>query len=59
MVYAMRVGWADSGSSLWSFNLPEKVDLNSTQGALYLTPSMAAAVSPALSYLARLSLWLY
>ncbi len=47
-----EIGWADSGSSLWSFNLPEKVDLNSTQGALYLTPSMAAAVSPALAYLA-------
>ncbi len=47
-----EIGWADSGTSLWSFNLPEKVDLNSTQGALYLTPSLAAAVSPALAYLA-------
>lgn len=47
-----ELGWADSGSSTWTFNLPEKVDLNSTQGTLYLTPSLAAAVSPALAYLA-------
>ena len=46
------IGWADSGSSNWLFNLPTNTDLNSTGGTLYLTPSLAAAVSPALSYLA-------
>jgi hypothetical protein len=46
------IAWADSGNSNWIFNLPNNTDLNSTGGTLYLTPSLAAAVSPALSYLA-------
>jgi len=46
------LGWADSGSSIWNFTLPEATDLSAAQGTLYLTPSLAAAVSPALSYLA-------
>lgn len=47
-----EIGWADSGSSRWTFDLPSNTDLHSTGGTLYLTPSLAAAVSPALSYLA-------
>jgi alpha-2-macroglobulin len=46
------IAWADSGSSNWLFTLPENTDLLTTGGTLYLTPSLAAAVSPALSYLA-------
>ncbi|MCA9835505.1 MAG: hypothetical protein KC422_01260 [Trueperaceae bacterium] len=46
------IAWAASGTSSWTFNLPESTDLNSAAGTLYLTPSLAAAVSPALSYLA-------
>lgn len=47
-----ELGWADSGDSSWTFTLPANADLNTTSGTLYLTPSLAAAVSPALSYLA-------
>ncbi len=47
-----EIGWAGSGSSNWRFSLPNSVSLENTQGTLYLTPSLAAAVSPALSYLA-------
>ncbi len=47
-----ELGWADSGSSSWDFNLPTTADLTNAKGTLYLTPSLAAAVSPALSYLA-------
>lgn len=46
------IAWADSGNSNWVFSLPANTDLTSTGGTLYLTPSLAAAVSPALSYLA-------
>ena len=46
------IAWASSGSSTWTFSLPMSTDLNSVAGSLYLTPSLAAAVSPALSYLA-------
>ncbi len=47
-----EIGWADSGSSAWRFTLPETTDLTTAKGTLYLTPSLAAAVAPALSYLA-------
>jgi len=47
-----EIAWADSGDSRWEFSLPSSVDLGSSAGTLYLTPSLAAAVSPALSYLA-------
>lgn len=46
------IGWADSGTATWQFTLPETVDMASLEGELYLTPSLAAAVSPALGYLA-------
>lgn len=44
--------WAGSGEASWSFELPAAEALASVEGALYLTPSLAAAVSPALAYLA-------
>lgn len=47
-----ELGWAGSGSSSWSFELPEATDLSTAHAKLYLTPSLAAAVAPALSYLA-------
>ncbi|MDQ3397895.1 MAG: hypothetical protein M3511_09020, partial [Deinococcota bacterium] len=47
-----EVGWAGSGSSRWTFDLPADTDLATVKGTLYLTPSLAAAVSPALSFLA-------
>ncbi|PZA06961.1 MULTISPECIES: alpha-2-macroglobulin [unclassified Meiothermus] len=40
------------GSARWSFTLPDGVDPGSVQGALILTPSLTAAVAPALRYLA-------
>ncbi|MEZ4631544.1 MAG: MG2 domain-containing protein [Deinococcales bacterium] len=46
------LSWAGSGSSTWNFNLPSNVDPNSISGELVLSPSLLAAVSPALSYLA-------
>ncbi len=46
------LAWAASGNSSWTFTLPATTDLNSVAGKLYLTPSLAAAVSPALAYLA-------
>jgi alpha-2-macroglobulin len=47
-----EVGWAGSGEGRWSFDLPADTDLTTARGTLYLTPSLAAAVSPALSFLA-------
>jgi alpha-2-macroglobulin len=47
-----EAGWAGSGSDRWSFTLPAETDLATARGTLYLTPSLAAAVSPALSFLA-------
>ena len=47
-----ELGWADAGSGTWTFDLPANTDLGTAAGTLYLTPSLAAAVSPALSYLA-------
>ena len=47
-----EVGWAGQNSSKWTFNLPEKTALSSVKGKLFLTPSLVAAVSPALRYLA-------
>lgn len=51
-----ELGWADSsmsgGSASWDFALAKTADLNNASGTLYLTPSLAAAVSPALAYLA-------
>lgn len=47
-----ELGWAESGSSAWRFELPQGTDLGGARGTLYLTPSLAAAVAPALSYLA-------
>lgn len=47
-----EVTWAGSNSDSWSFTLPAQTDLSSLQATLYLTPSLAAAVAPALSYLA-------
>jgi uncharacterized protein YfaS (alpha-2-macroglobulin family) len=52
--YGIRseLAWAGSGTDSWTFSLPAGTDANSVRGALYLTPSLAAAVSPALAYLA-------
>ncbi|UCH24670.1 MAG: hypothetical protein JSV66_12045 [Trueperaceae bacterium] len=47
-----ETGWAGVGGGSWSFDLPTTLDPPSSGGTLYLTPSLAAAVSPALSYLA-------
>ena len=47
-----ELGWADEGNTGWTFTLPANADLSTAAGTLYLTPSLAAAVSPALSYLA-------
>ncbi len=47
-----EIAWAGSGTDNWVFHLPDNLDANSVKGSLYLTPSLAAAVSPALAYLA-------
>ncbi len=44
--------WAGYAGESWQFTLPISADPNSFGGDLYLTPSLAAAVSPALAYLA-------
>ncbi|MBF6593478.1 MAG: hypothetical protein IVW51_03390, partial [Thermaceae bacterium] len=36
----------------WSFTLPDNTDLTQTKAKLYLNPSLATAVTPALEYLA-------
>jgi hypothetical protein len=43
---------AQGGSTSWKFTLPENTDAGSIRGKVYLTPSLAAAVTPALQYLA-------
>jgi alpha-2-macroglobulin len=45
------MGWAGSNSTTWAFELPANTDLTTAYGKLYLTPSLAAAVAPALEYL--------
>lgn len=47
-----ELGWAGQAGDSWKFTLPENTDLGQTKGKLYLNPSLAAAVSPALAYLA-------
>jgi len=47
-----ELGWAGQSGDAWRFNLPANTDLANAGGKLYLTPSLAAAVTPALSYLA-------
>ncbi len=47
-----ELGWTNEGDTSWTFTLPANADLSTAAGTLYLTPSLAAAVSPALSYLA-------
>lgn len=47
-----ELGWAGQGEGSWKFSLPPGTDLSQTRGKLYLNPSLAAAVTPALSYLA-------
>ncbi|MCV4714673.1 hypothetical protein OFC05_31875, partial [Escherichia coli] len=54
-----ELGWAGqtTGSSgqagdIWNFVLPENTDLTQTRAKLYLNPSLATAVTPALEYLA-------
>jgi len=47
-----ELGWAGQSGDRWVFSLPTRTDLGQTQGRLYLTPSLAAAVAPALAYLA-------
>ncbi len=45
------LSWTSNKDNQWSFGLPNDVDLASTKGTLYITPSFSAAVAPALSYL--------
>ncbi|MBO1437394.1 MG2 domain-containing protein [Meiothermus sp. CFH 77666] len=47
-----ELGWAAQSGESWRFTLPAGTDLSQTRGKLYLTPSLAAAVTPALGYLA-------
>jgi uncharacterized protein YfaS (alpha-2-macroglobulin family) len=47
-----ELGWAGQSGDIWRFDLPPNTDLSQTRGKLYLTPSLAAAVTPALGYLA-------
>lgn len=47
-----EIGWAAQGGAAWTFTLPAQVDPGSVQGQLVLTPSLTAAVAPALGYLA-------
>lgn len=47
-----ELGWAGQSGDSWKFTLPPSTDLTQTRGSLYLNPSLAAAVTPALSYLA-------
>lgn len=47
-----NIAWASSNSDFWSFSLPINTDPNTVNGKLFISPSLAAAVSPALSYLA-------
>ncbi|MDW8425246.1 MAG: MG2 domain-containing protein, partial [Meiothermus sp.] len=47
-----ELGWASQSGDSWRFTLPPNTDLVQTRGKLYLTPSLAAAVTPALGYLA-------
>ncbi|MDZ7704637.1 MAG: MG2 domain-containing protein [Trueperaceae bacterium] len=44
--------WAGRAGDTWRFTLPADTDPSSIGGDLYLTSSLAAAVSPALAYLA-------
>lgn len=50
-VWANRTN-AQNTSQQWRFSLPVGADVKTATGTLYLTPSLAAAVSPALAYLA-------
>ncbi len=43
-----ELGWAGQGEGSWKFSLPPGTDLSQTRGKLYLNPSLAAAVTPAL-----------
>ncbi|GEM87896.1 alpha-2-macroglobulin family protein [Meiothermus granaticius] len=45
-------GSSDEVGTVWSFVLPENTDLRQTKARLYLNPSLATAVTPALEYLA-------
>lgn len=47
-----ELGWAGQSGDRWAFSLPPATDPGQTRGRLYLTPSLAAAVTPALAYLA-------
>lgn len=47
-----ELGWAGQGGDNWGFNLPPNTELSQSSIRLFLNPSLAAAVSPALSYLA-------
>ncbi len=47
-----NIAWASSNSDTWNFSLPANTDPNTVNGKLFISPSLAAAVSPALSYLA-------
>ncbi|HHO56511.1 MAG TPA: hypothetical protein ENK21_08975, partial [Trueperaceae bacterium] len=47
-----NIAWASSNSDSWNFSIPLSADPNTVNGKLFISPSLAAAVSPALSYLA-------
>lgn len=47
-----ELGWAGQAGDSWKFTLPGNTDLSQTRAKLYLNPSLATAVTPALEYLA-------
>lgn len=47
-----ELGWAGEQNSSWAFNLPPNTDMGQTRASLFLNPSLATAVTPALAYLA-------
>jgi uncharacterized protein YfaS (alpha-2-macroglobulin family) len=47
-----EVTHAASGSDTWRWQIPVSTDLQTLSGTLYLTPSLASAVTPALAWLA-------
>jgi len=47
-----ELGWAGQAGDNWKFTLPDNTDLTQTRAKLYLNPSLATAVTPALEYLA-------
>ncbi len=47
-----ELGWAGQSGDSLNFDLPQNADLTQAKATLYLNPSLATAVTPALAYLA-------